>query len=803
MPILTVMNQKGGVGKTTSALNLAAALQERGLRVLMVDFDPQGSLTTCCGLADSNQLIDAATIADAVLTTVRAKANRKVSLKEIIVTTPAGIDLAPASQDLATAEATLYTTYGREYALRDTLAQVRDQYDVILIDGVPTLGLLAVNGLAAADGLIIPVQAEYLAVYGLAQLLYNVELVRERLNPRLKIWGILLTMVDTRTKHSREVVATVRETFAKQVPVFETHIPVDVKLKESAKAGMTVFAYDPASRATRAYRDLATEVHALFDQPASTISAVEGEAPAPPAKTEPAAASAPTRSGAAHASDGDVPRSDPLPARPGTPPAASIPPAASTTHDGPSVIYQQPAHASTSSNGHAPRAAAELGRGDHRSAEPPPTPRRTSSSSQRANDILPPSLRRRIEINQGAGSFPWLTEDQQPPDRAQRSDESLSGHSQPLDSTSDDDAVWRQADSPRAPQSNVGRAAHEQHTEDGWLDGRESRTPSEMRPLDGSTAAFLEALPPQPERGYLSSGQTWSPSPTSRAREERNDSTWYQPEQPDDAEDTDRQDEQDSWSADAEIDQRQRLEMPAPPTIGRETERTWQSSAVQALPSDLLRDAESQPDDALPSAHDSHPETGGTKDRSPLQIPSSGTEVRPDGADLVLSPRQDSAAAPSASSEEEAPDAERVSDVASLGTDTVYRSGWRASGGLQARSIGTFHPLSPGTVTDAGLKANGAARLSPPSDPAMVCPYLGLADNRANHRSEPCAEHRCYAKNPPIEVNGWQQSTYCLGGRNGTCVHFLQARVQFPTGDGGSSLFGKVRSAFKSRGDGR
>lgn len=85
----------------------------------------------------------------------------------------------------------------------------------------------------------------------------------------------------------------------------------------------------------------------------------------------------------------------------------------------------------------------------------------------------------------------------------------------------------------------------------------------------------------------------------------------------------------------------------------------------------------------------------------------------------------------------------------------------------------------------------------------MVCPYLGLADNRANHRSEPCAEHRCYAKNPPIEVNGWQQSTYCLGGRNGTCVHFLQARVQFPTGDGGSSLFGKVRSAFKSRGDGR
>ena len=260
MQVVTVMNQKGGVGKTTTTLNLGAALKEVGWRVLVVDFDPQGSLTTCCGVSEPGRLGPGQTVADAVLTTVRGPAARRVSLRDVVVSTRSGIDLVPSSQQLATAEAALYTVYGREYALRDTLAEARDYYDLILVDSVPTLGLLAVNGLAAADGLIIPVQAEYLAVYGLAQLLHNVALVRERLNPRLAIWGVLLTMVDGRTRHSREVVAAVRETLPGQVPVFDTQIPVDVRLKDSARAGISVLGYDPTGRASMAYRELAVEV---------------------------------------------------------------------------------------------------------------------------------------------------------------------------------------------------------------------------------------------------------------------------------------------------------------------------------------------------------------------------------------------------------------------------------------------------------------------------------------------------------------------------------------------------------------
>ena len=245
MPIVTVTNQKGGVGKTTTTLNLAVGLQRLGWNVLTVDFDPQGNLTTCCGLAESDLGEGRHTLADALLTTVRGPSVRKVILSDVIVSTPAGVDLIPADKHLAAAEAALYTVYGREYSLRDTLATVRNRYDVIIVDSVPTLGLLAINALAAANGLVIPVQADYLAVHGLAQLLESVQVVRERLNPDLEIWGVLLTMVDARTRHSREVVSAVRESLPGRVHVFETQIPEHVRLKDSAKAGVSIFTFDP------------------------------------------------------------------------------------------------------------------------------------------------------------------------------------------------------------------------------------------------------------------------------------------------------------------------------------------------------------------------------------------------------------------------------------------------------------------------------------------------------------------------------------------------------------------------------
>jgi chromosome partitioning protein len=320
MPVLTITNQKGGVGKTTTTLNLAVALQERGWKVLTVDFDPQGSLTTCCGLDLQSSDLHQLTLADVLLTTVRGPATRRATLSDIIIASPAGVDLVPANKQLASAEAALYTVYGREYALRDSLESVRDRYDVILVDSVPTLGLLAINGLAAATGLIIPLQAEYLAVHGVAQVLESVSLVQERLNPQLQIWGVLLTMVDSRTRHSREVVTAVRETLPGRVNVFESQIPVHVRLKDSTKAGVSILTYDPHSRAATAYRELGVEVEARLRQ-------VETESPRQLRDSFAAAVAATTRENlvAMAAAVDAAPTETVSPAWPPLPPPSDLP----------------------------------------------------------------------------------------------------------------------------------------------------------------------------------------------------------------------------------------------------------------------------------------------------------------------------------------------------------------------------------------------------------------------------------------------------------------------------------------------
>ncbi|MFZ4514890.1 MAG: ParA family protein [Acidimicrobiia bacterium] len=246
--IIAIANQKGGVGKTTTSVNLGASLAEMGYRVLIVDLDPQGNASTGLGIVARNLersiydvIIDEASIDDCVEPT---------SLKNLFV--------APATIDLAGAEIELVPAFSRELRLRKALYEIRDDYDYILIDCPPSLGLLTVNGLAAADDVIVPIQCEYYALEGLGQLLRNVGLVRGNLNPSLDVRGIVLTMYDSRTKLADQVETEVREHFGPKV--YRTVVPRTVRISEAPSFGQPVTVFDPTSRGAIAYRELAKEV---------------------------------------------------------------------------------------------------------------------------------------------------------------------------------------------------------------------------------------------------------------------------------------------------------------------------------------------------------------------------------------------------------------------------------------------------------------------------------------------------------------------------------------------------------------
>lgn len=258
MPIIAVANQKGGVGKTTSTLNLGAALQEAGKRVLLVDLDPQGNLSVASGIID----IDAAypSVGDLLALAARGRSSSGPSFEDAIVRSPSGLDIVPANATLSAAELGMVSAMNREGLLVSLLKSVEDKYDYILIDCLPSLGLLAINALRAANGIVIPVQADFLAMQGLAQIFETIAAVREQLNPDLNIYGVLLTLVDLRTAHSREVVKVVRSSLSGQVNVFTTDIRLHVALKETAKAGRSILEYDGTSKSAAAYRSLAREV---------------------------------------------------------------------------------------------------------------------------------------------------------------------------------------------------------------------------------------------------------------------------------------------------------------------------------------------------------------------------------------------------------------------------------------------------------------------------------------------------------------------------------------------------------------
>jgi chromosome partitioning protein len=247
--VLAICNQKGGVGKTTSTINLGAALTEFGRRVLLVDFDPQGALSVGLGIP-AHQLDR--TIYNALI-------GQTVDLRDVVLRTCVeNMDLLPSNIDLSAAEVQLVSEVGREHALLRTLRPIVAEYDFVLVDCQPSLGLLTVNALAAADGVLIPLECEFFSLRGVALLIDTIDKVRERLNPKLAITGILATMFDPRTLHSREVMARVVEAFGDTV--FDSVINRTVRFPETTVAGEPITTWAPRSAGARAYRQLAREV---------------------------------------------------------------------------------------------------------------------------------------------------------------------------------------------------------------------------------------------------------------------------------------------------------------------------------------------------------------------------------------------------------------------------------------------------------------------------------------------------------------------------------------------------------------
>ena len=253
---IAICNQKGGVGKTTTSVNLGIGLAMQGNnRVLIVDADPQGDLTCCLGWQDTDSLgITLATkLSDVISETMNDPTSGILHHKE-------GVDLLPANLELAAMESNLMNAMSRETTLRNYLSTVKDKYDYVIIDCMPSLSMVTLNALSAADSVIIPVQAQYLPAKGMTQLVQTISKVKKYINPDIKIDGMLLTLVDNRTNLAKSTVEALRENFGSSIRMYRTQIPIAVKAAETSSKGMSIYAYEPNSTVSKAYAEFTKEV---------------------------------------------------------------------------------------------------------------------------------------------------------------------------------------------------------------------------------------------------------------------------------------------------------------------------------------------------------------------------------------------------------------------------------------------------------------------------------------------------------------------------------------------------------------
>ena len=253
--VTAVVNQKGGTGKTTTCENLGIGLAMEGKKVLLVDTDPQASLTISLGYPVPDRI--SPTLSDLMKKIV---SDQPIESGEGILHHPEGVDLVPANIELAGMEVSLVNVMSRERVLKQYLDSVKKEYDFILLDCMPSLGMLTVNALASADNVIIPVQAQYLPAKGLDQLLQTVNKVKRQINPKLRIEGILLTMVDSRTNYAKDISALIRENYGGKLKVYQTDIPRSVRAEEISAEGKSIFRHDPKGKVAEAYRVLTKEV---------------------------------------------------------------------------------------------------------------------------------------------------------------------------------------------------------------------------------------------------------------------------------------------------------------------------------------------------------------------------------------------------------------------------------------------------------------------------------------------------------------------------------------------------------------